>query len=445
MSLLRCADLWAAPPGAPSDVVRGLSFNVESGEWLAVCGSNGGGKSTVALTVAGLWPARRGTIEFQGGPISVHRREIGVVLQDPTMQLLSPTVREELSLTARNLGMPDGETERRATHWARRFGLEEDLDRAPGQLSAGRQQLVLLAAALVAQPRLLIADEPAVHLDAEARRRVLAAVREEVAAGLAVIWVTQDETERLAADRVLFMNDDRDLAIAPETLRARPGSEPGAAVTISIEPWSGGDGPGVRTQRRLVISVPTRGIVALRGPNGSGKSVILATAVGLIHPSQITMAWSASRTPPPLLASQFPEQQIFEEQIEAELIFAAVSRGLSRKDALARATDALLKVGIAAPDFLSRRCWWLSGGERRVVEAIAALIAPASLLALDEPTAGLDGRGRAGMARLVRERAESGPVLVASQDSGFLEALGGKSVMLPGSVFSVPSLSKKMD
>src|SRR4029434_8400529 len=105
-------------------------------------------------------------------------------------------------------------------------------------------------------------------------------------------------------------------------------------------------------------------------------------AVGLIDPAQITMVWSARPTPPPLLASQFPEQQIFEEQVEGELIFAAVSRGLGREDALIRARDALLKVGITAQDSPGRRCWWLSGGERRLVEAIAALIAPASLLAL---------------------------------------------------------------
>ena len=122
--------------------------------------------------------------------------------------------------------------------------------------------------------------------------------------------------------------------------------------------------------------------------------------------------------------------------MDEEIVFAAVSRGLSRQDALTRAADALLKVGITEPGFLERRCWWLSGGERRIVEAVAALIAPASLLALDEPTAGLDPAARIGMAALVRERSERGPVLVASQDLAFVGALDAEVVTLT----VVPSL-----
>ncbi|HTM57339.1 MAG TPA: ABC transporter ATP-binding protein [Candidatus Udaeobacter sp.] len=445
MALLRCADLSAAPPGVASAVIRGLSFDLDAGEWLAVSGPNGGGKSTLALTVAGLWHARDGTIELEGDPVTSRRSEIGVVFQDPAMQLLATTVEQELSLTARNLDRPAAEVARDTRRFALRLGLEADLARDPRTLSAGRQQLVLLAAALIARPRLLVADEPAAHLDPEARARALAVVREEVARGLAVLWVTQDTGEREAADRALVVGfGDRRTDASGALPPPGPYSDKVAAM-IRIEAWRGEDGPSVRNRQPLDLPLPLQGVVALTGPNGSGKSVLMAAVVGLIDSPQIKVAWSSSPIPPPLLASQYPEQQIFEERVRDEMAFAAVSRGLGGPEATDRARGALTALGFGDPAFLDRRCWGLSGGERRAVEAIAALIAPASLVALDEPTAGLDEAGRAGMARLVRERSRSGPVLVASQDRTFLEQLGTTILELPGPEFSVPSLSKKMD
>ena len=91
------------------------------------------------------------------------------VLQDPTSQLLQPTVREELLFTAVNLGHDSADLLRDARRWAERFGLSASLEQDPHTLSAGNQQLVLLLAALIARPGLLIADEAGAHLDPEVR------------------------------------------------------------------------------------------------------------------------------------------------------------------------------------------------------------------------------------------------------------------------------------
>jgi ABC-type multidrug transport system ATPase subunit len=95
---------------------------------------------------------------------------------------------------------------------------------------------------------------------------------------------------------------------------------------------------------------------------------------------------------------------------------------------------------------LDRRCWDLSSGERRLIEVVAGLIAPARLLALDEPTAGLDPKRRAALAGLVRERALEGPVVLASQDLEWAERLSSRLVWLgQGAEKGLPSLSKKTD
>ena len=441
--LLAARDLSAAPPGATEPVLRGCSIELDPGTWLAVSGPNGCGKTTLALALAGLWPATRGTVELGGAPVRERRGEIAVVMQDPATQLLTGSVREELAYAARNLGRSEAEIARDVHEWSERLGLAESLERDPRALSAGGQQRLLLAAALISRPRVLIADEAAVHLDPSGREAILGLIRDQVARGLAVVWITQSESERVAADRTLELGPRPD---PPRSgARARPDPSP-AAIRLTIQPWDGLEGPAVRTARRLEIGIAARGVTALHGSNGSGKTVLLSTAAGLAKIPQCEVDWRIPRDPPPLVATQYPEQQIFEEKVEDELLFAPVSRGAPRDRALEEARRSLARMGFDPGDFLGKRCWWLSGGERRVVAVLAALLAPASLLALDEPTAGLDPGRASALLDLVAERAERGPVLVASQDLGWAESLGADVFQLGFEVgFGLPNLSKKMD
>lgn len=440
--MLVVRDLWVTPAGAPDPVVRGVSFEARPGEWLVVTGGNGCGKTTLALAAAGLAPPFRGTAEWCGRPSAdPSPRGAGpvlAVLQDPSSQLLQPTVAEELRFTADNLGRDPRETGRVLARLAPRLGFEgwDALD--PQTLSAGGQQLILLAAALAARPGLLVADEPCAHLDAAARRRVLELVAEEAASGMTVLWVTQDDDERAAGSRVLEMEPSPLPALGPNS----PLPQGPVALEIEVAPDPGGTGPRVRNPEPLRLEVHGPGLLALEGPNGSGKSVLLAAACGLSRCGQIRVSVRSGPVEPPLLVSQFPELLVFQDRVEHELTFAAVSRGVSRELALVEGAILLRRLRMSPERLAKTSTWDLSTGEKRMVELAAALIAPAGLVALDEPTGGLDPERRALLAGLVRERAERSAVLVASQDREWVERLAGIRVSI-GEPGQTPSTGKK--
>lgn len=434
-TLLVARELEVTQPGARDPAVRGISLSVGSGGWVALTGPNGGGKTTLLLALAGLWPISGGTLTLDGvrfGPQDRSRaaRTVAVVLQDPSSQLLQSTVREELAFTARNLGLPEPEVAEGVARWSSCLDLVSELDRHPTSLSAGRQQLVLLAAALVSRPRLLLADEPTAHLDAAGRARVRAAIAAEVAGGLAVVWATQDPGEIAAAERTLAIGAAR--APAPRVSTDRPVPSERVALRLRVTPDSGEMGPGVRVDRPFEIEIADRGITALLGPNGVGKSVLLAAAAGLPAPRQVIVEWESTGSLAPIVALQFPELQIFEERVADEVVFAAVARGVGRPMALEAASRCLDQLGFDARALLSRATWTLSTGEKRLVEVVGALIAPSSLVLLDEPTAGVDEWRRHALALLIRERAASVPVLLASQDRDWVEILGARTIIVGG-------------
>jgi energy-coupling factor transporter ATP-binding protein EcfA2 len=238
--------------------------------------------------------------------------------------------------------------------------------------------------------------------------------------------VTQDPDELASAHRVIRIGD----AAPGDDVRAI-GPEPGAArITVTVAPAGEPAGPHVRRDTPLRFTIGERGVTALLGPNGVGKSVLLAALAGQADTRQVTVSWQGAPGDPPILTLQYPELQVFEERIGDEVVYAARMRGRPREEALRDARAAFETVGLA-PGF-DRRTWELSTGEKRMVETVGALIAPAGVVLLDEPTAGLDARRKEGLARLIAERAAAVPVVIASQDRRWLDALGVTRVEVAG-------------
>jgi energy-coupling factor transport system ATP-binding protein len=189
-------------PGHP--VASGIGLDVRAGEALAITGPNGAGKSTLGLTLAGLLTPAAGEVRATAGlaggagalPIRWTSRQlltrIGTVFQDPEHQLLASSVRDELEVGPRALGLSEAETAARVGELLERLRLTR-LERAnPYTLSGGEKRRLTVAAALATAPRVLVLDEPTFGQDARTWAElvaILARLRDE---GSAIVAITHD-------------------------------------------------------------------------------------------------------------------------------------------------------------------------------------------------------------------------------------------------------------
>jgi len=186
-------------------VVAGIDVTVAAGRALCVLGDNGTGKSTLALTLAGLERPVAG--EVVAGPRlaaglrspSPHRwrpRElvsrIGTVFQDPEHQIVATTVAAEIAVGPRRAGVPAADVEARVEELLGRMRLEHVARANPFTLSGGEQRRLSVAAVLAARPRVLVLDEPTFGQDARTWDALVALLRELIAAGHGVVAVTHD-------------------------------------------------------------------------------------------------------------------------------------------------------------------------------------------------------------------------------------------------------------
>ncbi|WP_460794163.1 ABC transporter ATP-binding protein [Marisediminicola antarctica] len=188
----------------PGVVLRsGIDLRIDAGRCLAITGPNGTGKSTTGLTLAGLIRPAAGTVDAGGiadglgsAPLSWKSRElvtrIGTVFQDPEHQFVAGTVRDELAVGARAIGLDAAQTARRIDPLLERLRLGSLANANPFTLSGGEKRRLSVATVLVTRPRLLVLDEPTFGQDARTWRELVAFLAELLDAGSGVVAVTHD-------------------------------------------------------------------------------------------------------------------------------------------------------------------------------------------------------------------------------------------------------------
>lgn len=269
------------------------TFEAAAGETVALLGPNGSGKSTLVSSIAGLLPPLEGTITLEGvvlddaaggAHVPPEERPIGVVFQD---LLLFPhlSATDNVAFPLRARGVAKAQARERAARLLERLDVAARANARPRDLSGGEAQRVALARALVAEPALLLLDEPLSALDVGARLRVRELVREELDRfpGVRII-VTHDPVEASTlADLLVLLEDGLVTQIGtPEEIRAAPRSRY-AADLVGVNSFRGRLEPLEDGAGQLVTS---DGSAVAAWPDGfEGGEVI-----GLLRPADVTLS-----------------------------------------------------------------------------------------------------------------------------------------------------------
>ncbi|WP_308799433.1 energy-coupling factor ABC transporter ATP-binding protein [Agromyces silvae] len=183
---------------------------------IGVIGANGSGKSTLARLVNGLISPTSGRVLVDGLDVARQgrevRRRVGFVFTNPDHQIVMPTVREDVAFSLRRLKLSAADASARVDGALARFGLTELADRPAHRLSGGQKQLLALAAVLVAEPAIVVADEPTTLLDA---RNSLLVERHFAQLDQQLILVTHRLESVESFDRVLVVDEGRVVADGP--------------------------------------------------------------------------------------------------------------------------------------------------------------------------------------------------------------------------------------
>lgn len=446
--LLRVRDLRITLRGRAAPLVDGIGFDLAAGDCLALIGASGSGKSLTSTALVGLLPAAAqiaGSIRFDGdelvgAPAALWRRVrgsgIGMVWQD-SQASLHPLRRIGAQLTEalKQAGTAGRAARlRRAADLLHEVGIDDPPARLlhfPHELSGGQRQRVLIALALAANPRLLIADEATSALDSTIRRQIVDLLhRLRRLRGLALLFVSHDlALVRDSADQIAVLDQGRLVELAPTaalfaapvhaqtrallavvsaeaaTKPANDAVEPallhveGLCASFRSSGFRGRQAPPAL--RDIALTLRPGRTLAVVGESGSGKSTLLRCLIGL-HPPDAGRLWLGGHALPLPLADTAPVraalQLVFQDpgasldplwRVEDTIAEPLRLAGRPREERERQVAALLAAVGLA-PALARRYPHALSGGQRQRVAIARALAAAPAALLLDEATSALD-------------------------------------------------------
>jgi ABC-type sugar transport system ATPase subunit len=426
-----------------------VSLAVRGGEVHGVCGHNGAGKSTLMKVLTGLVQPDAGSLQLDGEEIELRdakeAQRHGITIVDQESGVV-PALSVAESLFLGNVGesmlLRKRRTRERARALLARLGVDIDPRARVGELQPGERKLVEIAHALGRDARLIILDEPSASLSHGEARVVFKAVRDVVAQGTAVLFVSHrlDEVFELC-DRVTVLRDGRRVDSRPigeldrrslvELMVGEEGREIAERVRVEAV------GPAVRiaglavppTVEDFELDVAGGAIVGLAGQVGSGASEVLRGIVGLargatgeleIGGRAVRIGWApaAVRAGVRYVPGDRKTEGLFMRQsIESNLTatrLGSLSRfGVVSLRARRRVAEGLVKAVAVRDHGVKDRVESLSGGNQQKVLLGRTLERSAGeLLLLDDPTRGVDVAGRAEIHRLVRAAAAAGNTVI---------------------------------
>ncbi|MDE7287971.1 MAG: energy-coupling factor transporter ATPase [Oscillospiraceae bacterium] len=195
-------------------VLKGVSLDIKKGEFTAILGHNGSGKSTIAKHMNAILLPCGGKVYVDGIDTSDEerlfdiRQRVGMVFQNPDNQIVATIVEEDVAFALENLGVPPDEMRERVDDALKSVGMYEYREHSPHQLSGGQKQRVAIAGIIAMRPDCIVLDEPTAMLDPHGRRSVLKTIRKlNREFGITIVLITHYMDEAAQADRIVVMDN----------------------------------------------------------------------------------------------------------------------------------------------------------------------------------------------------------------------------------------------
>lgn len=482
-----------------------VSLEIKQGDFIAILGHNGSGKSTFAKHLNAILMPYEGEVYVAGMNTKENekiwdiRQNAGMVFQNPDNQIIATIVEEDVGFGPENLGVETEEIWKRVNYALERVGMVEYRKHSPNKLSGGQKQRVAIAGVLAMKPKCIILDEPTAMLDPNGRKEVINTIKElNKKEKVTIILVTHYMDEVIDADYVyvmdkgkvalkgtpaeVFSNVEKIYEIGLDVpqpteiayLLEKRGKEmprgilhseelinqiiargyiekhnKSVATDIAENIASNNDenrkindlrtdnnisdknisdniyekadkvileadnisyvySEGTNYEKKAIDSVSFKikqgEIIGIIGHTGSGKSTLICHLNGLNKASSGEVRYMGKNIYDKNeklsdlrknvgIVFQYPEYQLFESTVLEDVCFGAKNKGMNKEQAIEAAKKVLAMVGVGE-EFYNRSPFELSGGEKRRVAIAGVLAMMPQVLILDEPTAGLDPKGR---------------------------------------------------
>lgn len=443
--------------------VKDISFSINPGECVILCGRSGSGKSTILRTVSGLAP-----VFYEGflqGKIEVDRqipaelesenraKLFGVVFQDPRSQFFMNTVQDEICFAAENIGVPSKKI-REMLHEVSNFvGIEGLLSRNIDELSSGQKQKVAIASSLILQPKVLILDEPTSNLDAQGAKTLVEIIKKIKGRGIAII-ISEHRFDvfKEAADRFLYIDRGKLNKIWTREEFENISDEKLSSLGLRPKMVVKNSNIHVKTDKDLLLDIHSLSfhykktregidninlqlykgeVVSLLGNNGAGKTTLCKVISGLLKENSGTIEYKGKisncnlRNKFCYFVMQDADYQLYSDSVAGEIVFGKKVTEKLKQD-LMESLNAFKLM-----ELKDRHPAALSGGEKQRVTLAAAYCSDADIYILDEPTSGMDGDGLCAIIKWVKLLAEKGKiVIIITHDLLLAEATSNKFIYL---------------
>lgn len=443
---------------ATEEILKGVDLTIKKGEFIALLGRNGSGKTTFSKQLNAILRPSEGTVTVDemgtkdADKLYEIRQRVGMVFQNPDNQMVAASVEEEVAFGPENLGMESDTIVARVKQALEQVRMWKRRKTAPNHLSGGQKQRIAIAGILAMHPDYIVLDEPTAMLDPKGRKEVMEALqRLNQEQEMTVILITHDMEEAALASRVILLADGQmrfdgrpEKFFGADALLAEMGMEAplsyrvqqamGSAANLqsgagekrdkckidaldtfekdkdllSLQHVSYIYSPGTAYEKVALddvnLSLGKGEIVGLAGHTGSGKSTMIQLLNGLLKPTGGTVTFEGKDIHAKGYSGNYLRSKVGmvfqypEHQMICDTVWEDVAFGPSKQGLTGEACETRVEEALRFVDlpekYYQASPLQLSGGQKRRVAIAGVLAMHPEYIILDEPAAGLDAAGK---------------------------------------------------